>query len=87
VTPFVAFLFGILAAGYVVVAMFFVQFWRTTRDRLFVFFVVAFSLLALERVVAVLDLQMFEGTPWLYLLRLAAFGCIVVGIIDKNRKV
>lgn len=85
-TTTVAFLFGALAMGYAVLAIFFTRYWRKTGDRLFLFFVAAFLLLGLERVLAVATARVFEGVPWLYVIRLAAFLIIVMGILDKNRR-
>jgi hypothetical protein len=64
--------------------VFFVRFWRKTRDRLFAFFASGFLLLGIERVSIVIlsgDLQFFA-----YFLRLCAFLLILFGILDKNRK-
>jgi hypothetical protein len=79
---------GILGAGYAVAALFFLRFWRTTRDRLFALFALAFALLAVERVadvVARATVKIDAELPfWVYLLRLAAFLLIVVAIVQKN---
>ena len=77
-----AIMFGAAAAG-----IFFLKFWRKTRDGLFLMFGFAFFLLALERVVLVL----LRGGPtheehtFVYLFRLAAFLVILVAIANKNR--
>jgi hypothetical protein len=80
----VAFLSGALCLGYVTAALYFVRFWRDTRDRLFVFFAASFVLLALQRV----SLMAVETAPALeppsYALRLLAYLVILGGIIDKN---
>ena len=66
--------------------MFFVRFWRSTRDSLFLFFSVAFLLLLTERLIRIaLDLHS-EWQPIVYSIRLAAYGLILVAIIDKNRR-
>jgi len=78
----VLFLSGFLMMGYCVASLFFLRFWRQTRDRLFAWFAAAFATLALQR--AVLSLAV-EPADAVYLLRLAAFAMILVAIVDKNR--
>jgi hypothetical protein len=83
------FIEGALMMGYGVAALFFLRFWRKTRDRLFVFFSVAFFMMATNRVALTLlerDVISVEETHHvLYLIRLLAFVLILIGIIDKNR--
>ena len=81
----VAFLGGVLAAGYLVAALFFLRFWRLSRDRLFAIFAAAFLLLAIQRVLLVLDFALVEDATWYYVLRLVAFLLILFAIVDKNR--
>lgn len=84
-TPLLAFLHGATAMAAVAVALFFVRYWRRTKDRLFVLFAIAFVVLAANRAgVAVLHVSL-ENVPYLYLLRLLAFGLIAFAIVDKNR--
>lgn len=76
---------GLLAAGYAVAGLFFLRFYRDTRDRLFLFFAVAFGLLTIQRITIPWAAQHEQGTTIFYLLRLAAFLIILAAIIDKNR--
>jgi hypothetical protein len=77
------FLAGAIMLASVVIAMFFWRFKKTTGDRLFGFFAIAFLLLGLERVGA----EFVSPNPrsLLYLLRLLAFVLILYAILDKNR--
>ena len=84
--PFLAFLYGMLAMGFAVSALFFVRYWRETHDRLFVYFAVAFGLMAIERAAVVLAQLRVENVWWLYLLRLVAFVIIAWAIVDRNRR-
>ena len=77
---------GGLMAGYLVVALFFLRFWATTRDRLFLLFAAAFSTLAVQRLALSLTAETLEDQTLFYLLRLAAFVVIVFAIVDKNRR-
>ena len=77
---------GALIAGYLVVALFFLRFWATTRDRLFLLFAAAFGVLAVQRLALSLTAETLEDQTFFYLLRLAAFVVIVFAIVDKNRR-
>lgn len=72
--------------GFLTIALFFVRFWRTTRDRLFLFFAAAFLVLMLERLIRELLAIRTEWVPVVYCLRLGAFILILVAIADKNRR-
>ena len=76
---------GMIAAGCLVSALFFVRYYRRTRDALFVYFAVAFVLLAAEKLAVLVVPDWFPEPPWLFLVRLAAFIAIGAGIWDKNR--
>lgn len=82
-TQFVA---GILVMGYSVAALFFVRFWRATRDRLFLWFAVAFAVLAVQRASLAAASLLPLPTTWYYVIRLAAFLLILAAIVDKNRR-
>jgi hypothetical protein len=76
---------GLLVMGYAVAGLFFLRFWRETRDRLFGIFAGAFWLLALQRLLLALFQNPDREQVWLYGVRLLAFVLILVAIIDKNR--
>jgi len=81
-----AFLFGFLTMAALTAALIFLRFWRLTTDRLFVFFAAAFLGLALNWIALAMTDPMSEDRYYVFLLRLAAFVFILVGIIDKNRR-
>ena len=76
---------GMLCTGYLVAALFFLRFWRDSRDRLFASFAAAFVLLALQRLLLALELSLMEDAVWSYVIRLLAFLLILFAIVDKNR--
>jgi hypothetical protein len=80
------FLSGAVAAGFFVAGLFFLRFWKRTRDGLFVAFAFAFWLLGLTQALLALTDIPVEERSWLYLLRLAAFSLILVSIGLKNRR-
>jgi hypothetical protein len=78
------FLAGAAALGYVLAGVFFLRFWRATRDRLFLAFAGAFALLAANQVLAALIDAGDERTPFVYSLRVLGFLLILAAIVDKN---
>ena len=79
------FLSGAVTTGCVVAGLFFLRFWRRTRDSLFISFALAFWLLGLAQALLALTDIPVEERSWLFLLRLAAFSLILVSIFRKNR--
>ena len=79
------FLSGAACMGFAVAGLFFLRFWRGTRDRFFLAFAGAFWLLALQSATVLGDIP-DEARSWTYLLRLAAFLLIIAAIVLKNRK-
>ncbi|MGH6983222.1 MAG: DUF5985 family protein [Stellaceae bacterium] len=76
---------GVLTAGFLALGLFFLKFWRRTRDGFFVLFAAAFALLAANAVASALTGPHSEDTnPSIYLLRLCAFVLIIVAIVRKN---
>lgn len=70
-----------------VASLFFFKFWKKTHDRLFMFFGVAFAILAVERIVLLLMSEgSGESNAAIYLMRLSAFALIIISIVDKNRQ-
>jgi len=81
-----AVLLGALAMSSWVAGLFFMRFWRASRDRLFVYLATCFWLLALNWLSLALVPSVRETQHEMFLLRLLAFGILIVGILDKNRR-
>ncbi len=77
---------GVVVALWTVAGAVFLRFWRESHDRLFGFFATAFFLLAANYLVLEVNPRGSEIRPYLFLIRLAAFVVIIIGIVDKNRK-
>lgn len=77
---------GALAAGFLVLAAFFLRFWRRTRDRLFLAFSAAFALMAVNQALPVVLHIAQEDRGGIYMIRLAAFLLIIVAVVGKNLK-
>ena len=79
------FLSGAVSLGFFVCALFFLRFWKRTRDGLFMAFALAFSLLGLGQAIFALANIPTEERGSIYLIRLAAFALIILAILRKNR--
>jgi hypothetical protein len=84
------FLTGAVCSLCFVAAILFVQFYRRTKDRLFICFAIAFGILALNNVVLLFSEDRFSSAPenpnhpLVYAPRLIAFILILYAIVDKN---
>ena len=81
-TPFLWTMTGSFA---MVAALFFLKFWRETRDAFFLLFGLAFTVLGLHFGMLAL-VHEDEHTPHQYILRLVAFVLIILAIVQKNRR-
>lgn len=82
----VPFLHGAVSLGCAVLATFFLRFWRQSHDRLFLFFAVAFFVLAADYAMLGLNAGATEWRLPVFIVRVTAFLIILVGILDKNRR-
>ena len=79
------FLSGAVAFGFLVCGLFFLRYWRRTRDQLFLAVALAFALLGAGQAILALGNIPTEERGSIYLLRLAAFALILIAILRKNR--
>jgi uncharacterized membrane protein HdeD (DUF308 family) len=78
-------LMGAVAMASFVATVFFLRFWRQTRDVLFLLFAIAFGVDAMTRFILGLIHPTDETEPLFYAARFITFMLIAVGIILKNR--
>lgn len=76
---------GAIGMGFAVAALFFLRFWRATRDRLFVLFALSFFVLAINRIALGLTVHWEIRGDYFYWVRFAAYAIILLAILDKNR--
>lgn len=79
------FLSGAVALGFAACALFFLRFWRRTREELFLAFAIAFLLLGTGQTILALANIPTEERGSIYLIRLIAFLLILLAIYRKNR--
>lgn len=78
------FLLGVIAAASFTAMLFFLRFWRDTRDFLFAAFAFFFLVEGVNRVVLSTMTHPNEGSPWVYIARLIALLVLLGAIIRKN---
>jgi hypothetical protein len=86
VATLIDFLSGAVTFGFLIAGLFFLRFWKRTKDALFVAFALAFWLLGLTQALIAFTNMPIEERSWLFLLRLAAFSLILAAVFLKNRR-
>jgi hypothetical protein len=79
-----AMLSGAIAMGSTVIGLFFLRFWRDTRDRFFLYFALSFLIEGAHRVYSTLENAGSESSAHHYLIRLVAYLLILWAIWEKN---
>ena len=77
---------GALAMGCLIVALFFLRFWRLSKERLFLILSLGFGIFSLHWVGLALQDPGSEARQYSYIARLLAFLMIAIAVIDKNRR-
>ena len=80
------FLLGIIATTSIFAGIFFLRFWRDTRDSLFLAFALAFLIEGVNRSFRIFFAHPNEASPWVFVVRAFAFLIILAGIVNKNRR-
>lgn len=75
---------GALVTACALVGLVFLRFWKSSRDRLFVYFALSFWLQGVQWLLSALETRSSEFVPWQYLLRLFAYGLIAFAILSRN---
>jgi uncharacterized membrane protein HdeD (DUF308 family) len=78
------FLLGIIATASITAGLFFLKFWRSTRDTFFLAFAASFIVEGLNRSSMLLLDRPSEGNPWIYSIRLLSLLLILAAILKKN---
>jgi uncharacterized membrane protein HdeD (DUF308 family) len=78
------FLLGVISTCSVLAGIFFLKFWRRTRDSLFLAFGIAFLVEGVNRAIILDPSHPSQGHPVTYLVRLLASLIILAGILHKN---
>jgi len=79
-------LVGAIAASCFVIGLFFLRFWKDTRDKFFLFFALSFFIEAVNRMSLVLFSNLHEASPSYYFIRVISYSFIIIAILAKNRR-
>lgn len=75
---------GAISMASLVIALFFLRFWRNSGDRFFLYFSLSFFIEGLHRIYSTATHNNGEDSPLHYLIRLLAYGLIIWAILEKN---
>jgi hypothetical protein len=78
------FLLGVIVTASLIAALYFLKFWRQTRDKLFLTFGAAFLIEGINRLGFLFIAMPNEASASTYLVRLFAFLLILAGIVYKR---
>ena len=78
------FLMGVIATSSLVAGVFFLRFWKQTRDVFFLAFAASFIIEGLNRASLLLTKDPTEAHPVAYIVRLLSFLLILAAILKKN---
>lgn len=80
-------LIGAIAMASLVVGLFFLRFWKSTRDRFFLYFALSFFIEGFNRILLAPASLPADGVQHYvyYALRLVAYGLILIAVWGKNR--
>ena len=79
-------LIGGIAVAALTAGVFFLRFWKSSGDRFFLMFAVAFWIEGAHRIFIYAWAGRDEASPLYYIVRLIAYGLIIAAIVDKNRR-
>ncbi len=79
-------LVGAIATASMLAGLFFLRFWKSTRDRFFLYFSMSFFIEGLNRFLLGFMGGLREEAPAYYLVRLVSYGLILVAILNKNQR-
>ncbi len=77
-------LIGAIAMACLTAGLFFLRFWKDTRERFFLFFAIAFFVEGLNRFALAMSANPNEDRPFFYFVRFLSFLVILIAIADKN---
>jgi uncharacterized membrane protein HdeD (DUF308 family) len=78
------FLMGVIAMASLTAGVFFLKFWKNTRDPFFLAFAASFLMEGVNRTFVLFLARPNEGNPWIYIVRLLSFLLILWAILHKN---
>jgi hypothetical protein len=80
------FLLGVIVTASLTASLFFLKFWKQTRDVLFLAFAAAFLIEGINRATRLFAENPAEASPSIYVVRGLAFLMLIAAIVYKNRR-
>lgn len=77
-------LVGAIAMATVTAGVFFLRFWKMTKDRFFLFFAASFLMEGINRFFLGFLNDASDDSIIYYAIRVLAYGLILLAIVDKN---
>ena len=81
-----AFLHGAITLACFLIGLKFLRFWRSSKDRFFLWLSAAFFVFMLGWILRAFASANGDHAHYVFVPRLVAFLLIIVGILDKNRQ-
>lgn len=79
-----ALLSGALVMACLVIGLYFLRFWKSSRDPFFLYFALAFWIQGAQWGHSGLHAHLGDYSPLYYVMRLVAYALIVAAIVQKN---
>jgi len=77
-------MFGAVIMASFTISLFFLKFWKNTRDRFFLYFAISFLLDGICRITLAATANANDYDPVVYTIRLISFLVIIYAIFEKN---
>lgn len=77
-------LLGGIVVACLTTGLFFLRFWRSTKDRFFLYFAASFLIEGVNRLIFGFLADLHEDSPIHYLVRALSYALILFAILEKN---
>lgn len=84
--PLTFFFSGIIFTSFGFAGIFFLKFWKKTKERFFLAFALACWALSIERIAMLIESKNNETSAWVYLFRLVAFFLVFLAVYHANQQ-
>ena len=75
---------GALVMACAVIGLYFLRFWKSSRDSFFLWFALAFWIQGAQWLHSGMHAHLTDYSPIYYVMRLVAYGLIAAAILQKN---
>ena len=75
---------GAIGMGFLIAALFFLRYWKSTKDRFFLYFAVSFFIQGINRLMFLHGGNVTDESSIAYFFRFIAYALILVAVLEKN---